>query len=199
MDLRYRVSSAPRGRDTPESVSRSVHARAAPRDTGRRQQESSSTRCGAKEMQNRALRPPVWSAYPYPLILNRMAQTANRSICPRLWRDVLDVVGQGVGMHRAEIDRRLAGLAVEPAQRVPHPILVVAFRIILARMRAPRFRTGDGAVDGDDGLCDKIVELQRLDEIGIPDQAAVEDGNVGLRLEDFAHTLLTLLHDFAGA
>ena len=45
-------------------------------------------------------------------------------IHPRLRRDVLHVVGHGVIMHRAVVDRGLAGL-VDPRQRVLHPVLVV--------------------------------------------------------------------------
>src|ERR1700730_7706749 len=61
------------------------------------------------------------------------------SINPLLRLDVLHFVRQRVGMHRPVIELRLAGLVIEPRQRVLHPILVVAFGKVLARMRAARF------------------------------------------------------------
>ena len=64
------------------------------------------------------------------------------SINPLLRLDVLHFVRQRVGMHRPVIELHLAGLVVEPGQRVLHPVLVVALGEILARMRAARFLAG---------------------------------------------------------
>ena len=49
---------------------------------------------------------------------------------------------------------------------------VVALREILARMGAAAFLAVDRAFDRDDRLLDQIVELQRLDQIGVPDHAS---------------------------
>src|SRR5471032_2327854 len=61
------------------------------------------------------------------------------SVNPFLRLDVLHFVRQRVGMHRPVVELGLAGLIVEPRQRVLHPVLVVALGKVLARMRAARF------------------------------------------------------------
>ena len=85
-------------------------------------------------------------------------------------------------MHRAVIDPHRAALtapAVEPGDRVLHPVLVVALGEILAGMRAARFLPVERAFHGDHGLADQVVELEGLEEIGVPDQGAVRDLDVG--------------------
>src|SRR5450432_1280822 len=64
-----------------------------------------------------------------------MTAAVVQSIHPRLRRDVLNVIGHGVVVHRAIIDGGVAAI-VDPRQRVLHPVLVIAVRKILARMRA---------------------------------------------------------------
>src|SRR5580698_6304520 len=71
--------------------------------------------------------------------------TIGTSIDPLLGLDVGHVVGQRVGVHRPVIDDDFPGL-VEPRQRVLHPIVVVAIREILARMRAAAFGTVDRGI-----------------------------------------------------
>src|SRR5437016_7538482 len=65
------------------------------------------------------------------------------SIRPRFWRDVLDVVGQGVAVHGAVIDARRTRFRIKPGECVLHPVRVVALWIIFPCMRAAAF----GAVD----------------------------------------------------
>ena len=73
---------------------------------------------------------------------------------------------------------RTLPVVVEPGERVLHPLFVVAIGKIFARMSAAAFGAVDGAVHGDDRLRDQIFELERLGEVGVPDQRAVRDANV---------------------
>src|SRR6185295_1016177 len=100
------------------------------------------------------------------------------SIHPRLRLDVAHLVGQRVGVHRPVVDGHPA-VVVEPGERVLHPVLVVAVGEILARMRAAALGAVRRRLHGDDRLGDEIVELQRLHQVGIPDQRPVGDADVG--------------------
>jgi hypothetical protein len=48
-------------------------------------------------------------------------------------------------------------------------------------------------------LAQQIVELERLDEIAVPDQRAVGDGEVGEALGDLGHLTQTIFEDSCGA
>ena len=50
---------------------------------------------------------------------------------------------------------------------------------ILTGVGAAALGAVDRAVDGDDGLTDQVLELQGLHQIGIPDQTAVGDPQIG--------------------
>src|SRR3546814_20610855 len=65
----------------------------------------------------------------------------------------------------------LAAPAVEPADRVLHPVRVVAVGEILVRVGAAAFLAVEGRVHRHRRLRDQIVELQCFDEVGVPDQA----------------------------
>ncbi len=69
-------------------------------------------------------------------------------------------------------------LRVEPGQRVLHPVLVVALGKVLARMRAAAFGAVERRIHGDHRLRDQVVEFERLDQVGVPDQRAVGDLDV---------------------
>src|SRR6185312_13406368 len=90
-----------------------------------------------------------------------------------LRRDVLDLVRQRVGVHRAIVEPRRDGAVVVPGQGVLHPVRIVALGEILAGMGAAAFLAGHRAFDGDDGLGDEVVIFQGLDQIGVPDHRAV--------------------------
>ena len=84
-------------------------------------------------------------------------------------------------MHRAVIDldrTAFAAPAFEPGRGVLHPLFVVPLGEILMRVGAAAFLAVVGAVDGDAGLADEVIELQRFDQIGVPDQRAVADLDV---------------------
>src|SRR5690606_7423393 len=92
-------------------------------------------------------------------------------------------------MHRAIIERGLT-LLIHPAKCVLHPVRIVAVREVLARMSATAFLTVDGTFNGGDGLHNEIVELERLDEIRVPDERTVADANIRHGGEHICHTLL---------
>jgi hypothetical protein len=54
-------------------------------------------------------------------------------------------------------------------------------------------------IHGDDGLADQIVELERFNEIGIPDHRAIGDGDVRRFFPDRGHPLHALFEHRAGA
>src|SRR4030095_6000661 len=88
-------------------------------------------------------------------------------IHPLLRLDVIDLVSERVGVDRAVIDLARAALtapAVEPGDAVLHPVLVVTLGEILMHVRAAAFLAVGGAVHGDHGLRNEVVELERLDE-----------------------------------
>ena len=73
-----------------------------------------------------------------------------------------------------------------------HPVLVVAIGEVLARMRAAAFGAVERRVHGDHRLHDEVVELERLDQVGIPDQRTVGDLDVGHRVVDLVDQLRRL-------
>lgn len=88
------------------------------------------------------------------------------------------------------------GLAVGlllPRQGVLHPVLVVTLGVVLARVRASRLLAVGSGLSRLDGAGQQVTELERLNEVGVPDHAAVLDANVGelgVDLVDLADTLI---------
>ena len=74
---------------------------------------------------------------------------------------------------------RTVARLVHPRQRVLQPFLVVAIAEVFARVRAAAFLAIRGRVHRDERLAQQVVEFERLDQIGIPDQRAV--GNLHIR------------------
>ena len=62
---------------------------------------------------------------------------------------------------------------VEPDERVPEPVLVIALGIILARMGAAALGPILGRMQSDDRLLQQVFELERLGEVAVPDHRAV--------------------------
>src|SRR5690606_29404734 len=130
------------------------------------------------------------------------AGRAQASINPRLRLDILHLVRQRIFVDRAGFEADAAALAapaVEPGGGVLHPVLVVAVGIILASVGAAAFLAVDRAGDGDAGLGDQVVEFQRLDQIGVPDQAAVGDADIVHPLVGFGELVHALDQHVLGA
>ena len=68
-----------------------------------------------------------------------------------------------------------------------HPVLVIALRPVLMRVRPARFLALVGRPDGDERLAHQILELQRFNQIGVPDQRLV-------LYPDMAHLRGDLIH-----
>ena len=66
-------------------------------------------------------------------------------------------------------------------------------------MRAAAFLAVGGGPDGAQGLDDKILELQRLDQVGVPDHRAVFHADVGDALEHLVHLGAALVEALLGA
>jgi hypothetical protein len=81
-------------------------------------------------------------------------------------------------MHWPIIQHHLAFVLVDKRQRVLHPVFVIASRIVLPRMGPTRFFPCLGRIHRHHCLHDQIVVFHGLDQIGIPDQAAVGDAYV---------------------
>ena len=80
-----------------------------------------------------------------------------------------------------------------------HPVLVVALREVLARVRAAALGAVLCGFHRDDRLGNQIVEFQCLDEIRVPDQRAVRNPDVGDAAVNFVNELLALFQDLGGA
>ena len=72
----------------------------------------------------------------------------------RFRRDVLNFVGEGVGVHRTVVDAHSV-LSMTPGEL--HPVLVVAGGIIFARMSTAAFGAVGGSMHGNNGLAHQVV------------------------------------------
>mmetsp|Transcript_18142 Transcript_18142/g.45054 ORF Transcript_18142/g.45054 Transcript_18142/m.45054 type:complete len:222 (+) Transcript_18142:132-797(+) len=86
--------------------------------------------------------------------------------------DVLHLVVQGLAVHGAVVDPHLAFL-VDEADGVLHPVLVVAGGKVLAGVRAAALLPLLRRVHGDLRVGHQVVQLKRLDEVGVPHQASI--------------------------
>src|SRR5580704_953221 len=116
--------------------------------------------------------------------------------CPG-W-DRLDVARHGVEVHRAVVEARLAR-AFDPHQRVLHPVHVIALRKILARVRAAALGAVGGRMNGGARLQQQVLQLEGLDEIGVPDERTVADMHIGEGCEGLPQPLDSLREALAGA
>src|SRR5271154_218467 len=80
---------------------------------------------------------------------------------PLSWREHRHFVGQRPHLDRTVIEPHVAPL-VTPGERVLHPMLVVAFRILVMGVRATAFGTRIGADHGGHGVAHQVLQLQRL-------------------------------------
>ena len=95
----------------------------------------------------------------------------------RLGLPSFKILGASWGTHRAICERDLAIIA-HPAQRMLHPLRVVAFRIVVMGLRTATLATRLRAHHRRRPVSHEVLQLQRLDEIRIPDQATVADREI---------------------
>jgi hypothetical protein len=86
---------------------------------------------------------------------------------------------QGVHVHGAVGELDLSVRLVPVAQGVLHPGGIVALGEVLAGVGAAALLAGLGCVDGARGLGEEVLKLQSLEEVGVPDEAAVGGADVG--------------------
>src|SRR2546421_1102987 len=151
----------------------------------------------------RRSRVPGGAACVTPFTMRELAGRRNLAITgpsvgARPGRNRLDVARQGVQMHGAVVE---AGTPrpLDPHERVLEPVTVVALREILACVRAAALGAIRRRVDGGRGLQQQVLELEGLDEIGVPDERAIADPHLGEGIEGRAEPLDTLSEAFPAA
>src|SRR4051812_21255029 len=82
------------------------------------------------------------------------------SVYSGLGLDIADVVRERVGVHRPIAEARSTGAVVGPGERVLHPVDIVAFGKVLARMRAAALLACERPIDRNRRLLDEVVELE---------------------------------------
>ena len=121
-------------------------------------------------------------------ILSLSLSLFSDSIRPRLGRDVLHLLVQGLHVHGPVPDLHLPFpsklsvfqiLAAEPPERVLEPALVVALGEVLARVRAAGLLAPLGRVHRDRGVGEQVLELEGFHQICVPGQRAVLQPDVG--------------------
>ena len=80
-----------------------------------------------------------------------------------------------------------------------HPVFIVTVGVILAGVPAPAFLAVRRCVHGHHRLADQIIQLQTFHQIGIPDQRAVGDADIGHHRPNLVDQLLPLFQHFTGA
>src|ERR1700746_1174056 len=115
-----------------------------------------------------------------------------------LGREGLHLVRQREEMNRAVTDFDLTP-AVEPRDRMLEPVLIVALRIVLARVGAAALGPVLGGVQGTDRLLQQILEFERLGEIAVPDHRTVRDAEIAEAVRDHVDSADTLSEHFGCA
>mmetsp|Transcript_6941 Transcript_6941/g.20278 ORF Transcript_6941/g.20278 Transcript_6941/m.20278 type:complete len:380 (-) Transcript_6941:808-1947(-) len=94
---------------------------------------------------------------------------------------------KGEVMHRAVVHRGLAAVLVVVRERVLHPVLVVAVREVLVRVRAAALLARLGRVHRRGGIGQQVAQLPGLDEVRVPHERVVRDLDVLELLDDLIH------------
>src|SRR5688572_29672704 len=102
------------------------------------------------------------------------------SVSPDLRRYWLDVAGARVTLDRPVVEADLP-CVVHPGEAVLHPVRVVARRMVLARVRPAALGAVSRGMDRRERLAQQVVELERLDEVGVEHERTVEDLEVAHR------------------
>mmetsp|Transcript_131730 Transcript_131730/g.294772 ORF Transcript_131730/g.294772 Transcript_131730/m.294772 type:complete len:486 (-) Transcript_131730:56-1513(-) len=102
---------------------------------------------------------------------------------------------EGLVDHGAVLQNHLCILdegLVDVGEGVLHPVHIVAIRVGLVRMGTPGLLAGLRRVDLLHGLVEKVFELERLDEVGVPNHAAVRDAHILVLLHETVNDVLAL-------
>lgn len=77
-----------------------------------------------------------------------------------------------------------------PGQTVLHPVLVIAIRVVLARVSSAGFLAIQRSFCGLYSGGEQIAELECLDQIRVPDHASIFDANIVERLVSSVHSVV---------
>mmetsp|Transcript_5550 Transcript_5550/g.12773 ORF Transcript_5550/g.12773 Transcript_5550/m.12773 type:complete len:366 (+) Transcript_5550:154-1251(+) len=111
--------------------------------------------------------------------------------------DILEkiLVIERVAVHRTVVHRRGVQfrLRVHPRERVLHPVHIVAIREVFVSVSAARLLARFRGVHDWQSILQKVLKLERLDEIHVPRHAAlVGHLHIGKLCVDLVHLLLAL-------
>src|SRR5262249_60242165 len=101
-------------------------------------------------------------------------------------------------MHGAAAEAHSAVVSL-PSEGVFEPVAVVALRKVFTGMRTAAFGPVEGGMQGHGSLIDQVVELERLDEVSIPDKRAVSDDQITKRVGDRSHFAQPFFEHVGGA
>mmetsp|Transcript_94186 Transcript_94186/g.253587 ORF Transcript_94186/g.253587 Transcript_94186/m.253587 type:complete len:237 (+) Transcript_94186:127-837(+) len=102
-------------------------------------------------------------------------------------RHMVHLLVQGLVDDRTVLQHHLGILnvgLVEEGQRVLHPVDVVTIRVVLVSVRPTRLLAGLRRIHLLHGLVDQVLQLQSLDQIRVPDHAAILDADILVLLHD---------------
>src|SRR6516165_3467237 len=80
---------------------------------------------------------------------------------------------------------------------MPHPVSIVAIRKILSGVGATTFGACDRRFYKGGSLEEKILKLEGLDQIGIPDHRSIRHGEIGDAVPDRQQSLFALLENIS--
>ncbi len=80
-----------------------------------------------------------------------------------------------------------------------HPVLVIAIRVVLARMRTAALQAICRRFDRGGRIEQQVLKFERLDEVGIPDQRAVGYADIVEAANVLRSKLDALVQHLAGA
>lgn len=100
-----------------------------------------------------------------------------------------------MGHHSAVVDLGVVGNIVEPHEGVLHPLLVVSVGEIVSSVSTARLLSVFGSNDCHLSLKEEVLELESLNEVGVPDVSAVGDADMLVHLRDILDLLDTLLEE----
>ena len=91
-------------------------------------------------------------------------------------------------MHRPVVKTNFARIA-DPGQGMLHPVFIVPVGEILPSMTPSALLAIVRAMHGHQRTTEHVLQLQRLDQIGIPDHGAIGDLELAVGLPDLVDTL----------
>lgn len=86
----------------------------------------------------------------------------------------------------------LVGSLLE-SERMLHPVHIVSLRVVISSVSTARLLSVLGGINGHLALNEKVLELESLNEVGVPHLTAIRQLDVFVHLRDLVHLLAALL------